>query len=91
MWSARDAGVAKLSITSINTTLAGSNRSGKQRLLPSASDSEAAESTGSLSLAPAGSGSSLCFPDRFDPARFVSMLVMLICCNPSDSSGPHMY
>ena len=34
MWTARDAGVAKLSITSIDTSLAGSNRSGKRRLLP---------------------------------------------------------
>ena len=54
MWTARDAGVAKLSITSIDTSLAGSNRSGKQRLLPDlagASDSESAESAASQSRA----------------------------------------
>ena len=47
MWPARDTGVAKLSITSIDTSLAGTNRSGKQRLLPDlagASDSESAAS-----------------------------------------------
>ena len=52
MWPARDAGVTKLSITSIDTSLAGTNRSGKQRLLPdlagaSDSDSESAESAAS--------------------------------------------
>ena len=47
MWTARDASVAKLSITSIDTSLAGANRSGKQRLLPDlagASDSKSAAS-----------------------------------------------
>ena len=60
MWPARDAGVSKLSITRIDTSLAGSNRSGKQRLLPDlagASDSESAESAASQSRAGTTAGS----------------------------------
>ena len=76
MWTAREAGVAKLSITSINTNLAGSNRSGKQRLLPDlagASDSESAESAASQSRAETTAGTQVVAGgrDRHPPGQEV--------------------
>ena len=59
MWTARDASVAKLSITSIDTSLAGANRSGKQRQLPDqagTSESESADSAASRSLSETTAG-----------------------------------
>ena len=59
MSTARVAGEPRLSITSVDTNLAGSNRSGKQRLLPDqagTSDSESADSTASRSLSETTAG-----------------------------------
>ena len=57
--TARIAGKPRLSITSVDTNLAGSNQSGKQRLLPDqagTSDSESADSTASRSLSETTAG-----------------------------------
>ena len=57
--TARVPGEPRLSITSVATNLAGSNRSGKQRLLPDqagTSDSESADSTASRSLSETTAG-----------------------------------
>ena len=51
MWPAMDASVARLSMTSIDTSLAGTNWSGTQRLLPDLAGSESAESAASQSQA----------------------------------------
>ena len=59
MSTARVAGEPRLSITSVDTNLAGSNRSGKQKLLPDqagTSDSESADSTASRSLSETTAG-----------------------------------
>ena len=55
MWPARDAVVCRLSITSIDTSLAGTNRSGTQRLLPELAGSETTDSNTSLAAETADS------------------------------------
>ena len=55
MWPARNAGVCRQIITSIDTSLGGTNRSGIQRLLPELAGSETAASNTSLAAETADS------------------------------------